>query len=95
MFWILASFLAPAQNEQAPLSGKVETFDEKNGPALDSGQSQKVLKMQLFSWQVSIHLKVLLPPQIPSDCLGLSESNVRIGFSWFLIQTHIFFFVFN
>ena len=65
VFWILASFLAPAQNEQAPLSGKVETFDEKNGPALDSGQSQKVLKMQLFSWQVSIHLKVLLPPQSP------------------------------
>ena len=23
------------------------------------------LKMQLFSWQVSIHLKVLLPPQSP------------------------------
>lgn len=61
----LRVFSLPSHNEQAPLSGKVETLDKKMDLLWTLDKVNACLKMQLFSWQVSIHLKVLLPPQSP------------------------------
>ena len=69
----LRVFSLPSHNEQAPLSGKFETLDKKNGPALDSGQSQCLPQDATLLMAGQHSLESTSSSTIPSDRLGLSE----------------------
>ena len=71
----LRVFSLPSHNEQAPLSGKVENPWLKNGPALDSGQSQSLPQDATLLMAGQHSLESTSSSTIPSDRLGLSEST--------------------